>query len=168
MCNKRHDIKMTPTFKTLPSLVAIGFETTFIPLPHADFNGSQVIPPLWNRFLACRDSLTQCASDVSFGVIRKDHAPDTHEMRYLACAHMQEDAPTPEGMVRIEIPQGRYAVFTHTGKLDTYSETLGFIYGVWLPSSGQSLRDAPHLEWYDERFIYDCDASECDVYIPIV
>jgi AraC family transcriptional regulator len=159
---------MTPTFKTLPSLVAIGFETTFIPLPHQDSNPAQMIPPLWDRFNAYRDQLSERASEVSFGVIRKNTTHDSRDMLYLAGAHMQEDTPTPEGMVRVEIPHGRYAVFTHTGKLDTFAETLGFIYGVWLPSSGQTLRDAPHLEWYDERFIYDCDASECDVYIPIV
>lgn len=41
---------------------------------------------------------------------------------------------------------GRYAVFTHIGPYTTLHETWRAIYVDWLPSSGQSLRDAPPME----------------------
>jgi AraC family transcriptional regulator len=51
--------------------------------------------------------------------------------------------------------------------LEAFEQTMMYIYGTWLPSSGMKLRHAPDIEWYDERFKMNQPDSEVDVYIPI-
>jgi AraC family transcriptional regulator len=70
-------------------------------------------------------------------------------------------------MIKKVVPAGRYAVFTHKGKLDKLEHTMSYIYGSWLPKSGEELREAADLEIYDERFKFGSDDSELDIYIPV-
>ena len=58
-------------------------------------------------------------------------------------------------------------MFTHKGKLDTLEHTMNYIYGSWLPKSGEHLREAPDLEVYDQRIAPNSDTSELDIDIPI-
>lgn len=63
---------------------------------------------------------------------------------------------------------GKYAVFTHKGKLDTLHMTYEFIWGTWVLCSGYEIDLRDDFEFYDERFLGpDQDASEFDIYIPI-
>jgi DNA gyrase inhibitor GyrI len=66
------------------------------------------------------------------------------------------------------IPAGRYASFVHKGPLDGLEQTMKSIYGGWLPKSGVELRDAPHLERYDHRFVLGSPASELEILLPVV
>ncbi len=89
------------------------------------------------------------------------------EYFYMACAEVTEFSEIPAGMIQKVIPAGKYAIFTHKGKLDKLEHTMNYIFGSWLPKSGEELRDAPDLEVYDQRFIYGSTESELDIYIPI-
>ena len=95
---------------------------------------------------------------------RRNHADECY---YIVCAEVDTADEIPDGMEATTISAGRYAVFTHKGKLDTLEHTLRYIYGAWLLRSGAELRDVPDLEIYDERFIPDSDESEFDICIPV-
>ncbi len=71
-------------------------------------------------------------------------------------------------MTSMKVPAGRYAVFTHKGKVELIGHTMNYIYGFWLPGSGVELREAPDLEIYDERFNPHSDNSELDIWIPVL
>lgn len=49
---------------------------------------------------------------------------------------------------RIDVAPGRFAVITHRGPYADLSRSYRWLYGVWLPQSGETVRDAPALEIY--------------------
>lgn len=104
--------------------------------------------------------LCEFISDIS----KKSH-PD--ECPYVAGAEVTDFDSVPDEMIRKVVSAGRYAVFTHKGKLDNLEHTMSYIYGSWIPKFGEELREAPDLEIYDERFRPDSDDSELDIYIPL-
>ncbi|TYP79159.1 AraC family transcriptional regulator [Paenibacillus methanolicus] len=94
---------------------------------------------------------------------------------YVACIEVEEHAAPPSSMTMLVIPAGRYAVATHKGSTERLQETFGYVYGVWLPASGESLRpwdgvdDAAgfDFELYDGRYRDGDPESELDVYVPL-
>lgn len=63
---------------------------------------------------------------------------------------------------------GRYAVFTHVGKIDTLKTTYAFISGTWLIRQDVEIDKREDFEFYDERFLgINNKSSEMDIYIPI-
>ena len=73
---------------------------------------------------------------------------DPKKLRYDACVTIKGDVK-PEGEVGVRTIQGgRYAVFLHEGPYTEFENTYDYIYGEWLPSSGEELRDDPCFELY--------------------
>ena len=69
-------------------------------------------------------------------------------MRYDACISIDADVEA-EGDVGVQvIAGGKYAVVLHKGPYEKMNETYGALYGQWLPSSGEELRELPCLEKY--------------------
>lgn len=74
----------------------------------------------------------------------------------------------PTGMDIKTLSMGRYAVFTHKGKLVDLKTTYDYIWGTWIPCSGYELDMRDDFEYYDERFLgRDNELSQFDIYIPI-
>lgn len=66
------------------------------------------------------------------------------------------------------IPEGRYAVFTHTGTLRKLPQTFQYIWGTWSLNTKEEIDDREDFELYDHRYIgYDHPESKIDLYIPI-
>ncbi len=70
-------------------------------------------------------------------------------------------------MVKFEVPEQTYAIFTHKGKLDKLRHTYEYIYGEWLPQSDYEHVGKFNFELYDHRFMFGSDDSELDIYIAI-
>ncbi|MDD4844419.1 MAG: AraC family transcriptional regulator [Anaerotignum sp.] len=74
----------------------------------------------------------------------------------------------PQGMVGKKFCGGKYAVFTHKGKIETLKMTYDYIWGTWLLCSGAEIDHRDDFELYDERFLgADNSRSEIDIYIPL-
>lgn len=74
----------------------------------------------------------------------------------------------PEGMTTKILKGGKYAVFTHRGKVDTLRMTYDYIWGTWLICSGIELDQRDDFELYNERFLgIDKEDSVIEIYIPI-
>lgn len=59
-----------------------------------------------------------------------------------------EGDKVPDGLEDVQLAGGRYAVLHFKGPYAGLSEAYGFLYGPWLASSQESLRDAPSFEHY--------------------
>lgn len=164
-------LTMEPLIKNLDAMIAVGLQTHFITAASPNFNGLQVIPPLWQEFNRRYHEINHLVGEEKMGVTfpkwEGQDKSDLENMLYIACAAVTAAHDVPKGMVRVDIPKGRYAIFTHKGKVDGIAHTMQYIYGSWLPKSDHQLRDAPHLERYDHRFIYNDEKSECDIAVPI-
>ncbi|MCD4655971.1 MAG: GyrI-like domain-containing protein, partial [Planctomycetes bacterium] len=89
------------------------------------------------------------------------------EFEQIAAVDAVEGREIPDGMIERSIDASKYAVFTHKGKLDSIKDTYNYIYSVWVPKGERKLRAGNTFELYDERFKYQQDDSEMDIYIPI-
>lgn len=169
---------MTPKLVETKGMTLVGLSARFISILSPDRNNDVVIPQLWHKFIERIREVSSRRSGVEWGVCEslspgsKRSHPD--ELVYTAAAELTLDAARddkatlPLGFAVKRIPPGRYAVFTHKGGLDGLGETMSFIHGTWLPTSGHTLREAPHLERYDARlFRPDSDDSELELWIPI-
>lgn len=93
---------------------------------------------------------------------------DPHKLRYDACVTVNREVK-PEGEMGFRtIPGGRYAVFMHEGPYTEFENSYDYIYAVWLPSSGEELRDDPCFELYlnspDETKPEDL---RTEIYLPL-
>ncbi len=162
---------MEPKLVHLPEMKVVGLGTKFISAQSPDKNNMKKIPELGGRFMSQISQIKDRAGDVYFGLVEalpptesKSH-PD--EMFYIACTEVTKIDSLPPGMIQRVVPAGKYASFTHQGKLDGLERTMIYIYQSWLPKSGVKLRKAPHLELYDQRFIPGSDRSEFDILLPV-
>lgn len=77
-------------------------------------------------------------------------------------------APNEFGIVGKAIPGGRCAVLRHTGSSETLGEALQFLCTVWLPQSGEELRDFPlfvqRLRFFPEVAEHD---AVSDAFLPL-
>ncbi len=74
----------------------------------------------------------------------------------------------PEEVSTKTLVSGRYAVFTHRGKVAALKITYDYIWGTWLLCSGMELDNRDDFELYDERFLgADNDLNEIEIYIPV-
>ncbi len=83
----------------------------------------------------------------------------------LAVATTREPGP---GMLAGEIPAGRCAVLRQIGSGDDLRAGFAFLYGEWLPQSGEEARDAPP---FAQRISFFPDVAEheavTDLYLPL-
>lgn len=79
-----------------------------------------------------------------------------------------ENYSIPKDMQVKHLYGGKYAKFTHKGRVDTLIQTYHYIWGVWFPKSGFELADRDDFECYTERFTgMDQEDSEIDIYFPV-
>lgn len=81
----------------------------------------------------------------SYGLIYAD--PETtpaHEFRFDICGEVDAEVPeNPFGIMNKLIPGGRCAVTRHIGAYSHLGPSVYYLYGQWLPASGEELRDFP-------------------------
>lgn len=74
----------------------------------------------------------------------------------------------PSCFVKKVIPGGRYAVFTHHGSLESFQQTINYIWGTWLLSTKEEVDSRETFEVMDERFQgYNHPDSVLDLYISV-
>jgi AraC family transcriptional regulator len=91
------------------------------------------------------------------------------EFRTDLCAAVKGDvAPNAVGVVTRTIPGGRCARLRHVGSDDGFRATFAYLYGEWLPRSGEEPRDFP-LFLQRVRMYPDVPEHEAitDVFLPL-
>ncbi len=69
------------------------------------------------------------------------------------------------------LPAGKFARFSHIGKVNHLSDTINRIYREEIPISPIEIskeRSFIHFEYYDKRFHWSRPDSVIDIYIPVV
>ncbi len=162
---------MQPRIIEIQGKKVVGLGTNFISILSPEKNNHIVLPKLWDSYLKRSSEIKSRTGRFDIGLCEAvaDASKKVHpdEYFYMACAEVQSFDSVPAGMVEKVVPAGAYAVFTHRGGLDKLEHTMSYIFGSWLPKSGKTLREAPDLEIYDERFKFGSESSEVDIYIPI-
>ena len=71
-----------------------------------------------------------------------------NDLRSLAGMFLLPDATAPESLETCDFPAGRYAVLTQEGPYDGLAAVYEWLYGTWLPGSGESALPLPPFERY--------------------
>lgn len=74
-------------------------------------------------------------------------ATQTKDLRSHAGV-LWEGKKVPDGLEEVKLDGGRYAVLHFQGPYAGFAEAYRYLYGPWLSSSQESLRDAPSYEHY--------------------
>ena len=94
--------------------------------------------------------------------------PDA-ELRAHAAAIITEGFPTDiDGLDYFDLAGGRHAVMAHKGPYATLTAAYDWLYGKWLPQSGEEPRDAPPVELYvNDPAQTAPDALRTDIRLPL-
>lgn len=158
-------ITMEPKIVTREPELVVGMGGTFEP------GDSSSISKLWDKFIERQPEIKSRNEKYHIGVCCPAHTDipvDSGKFVYIAAAPINGLPEVPKGMVKTELPGGRYAVFTHKGPISQLGHTLNYVWGTWMPKAEYERRDAPDFELYDERFDPESLDGELDLYIPIV
>jgi AraC family transcriptional regulator len=123
------------------------------------------------RFIAWRKaSGVRAADHATYTIFHTDPdavAPEAYRMD-LAAATRRTITAADEGIEVGAIPAGRCAVLRITGNSDDLVPAARFLYGEWLPASGEELRDYP---LYAQRVKFFPDVPEheaiTDLFVPL-
>ena len=133
------------------------------------------IPLMWKKFNPRVGEIKDRTSSIrGYGICEVDpgydmtkFSEDTTFNEFLG-VEVIAFSDIPAGMEVKNLEIGRYAVFTHKGKIVNLKITYDYIWGTWIPCSGYELDMRDDFEYYDERFLgQDNELSEMDIYIPI-
>ena len=76
---------------------------------------------------------------------------ETGKLRADACVSVHDEVALEEGIHRMTIAGGDYAVFLHKGSYEGLSRTYRQIFGEWVKGNDVALRDVPVFEQYLNR-----------------
>lgn len=133
------------------------------------------LPELWQTFNARVEEIKTRTSGIrGYGVCETDQDFDLNqfdegtETNHFIGAEVIDFADIPQGMAAKTLDGGKYAVFTHRGKMNTLQMTYEYIWGTWVLCSGFEIDPRDDFEFYDERYLEpENDMSEFDIYIPV-
>lgn len=126
---------------------------------------------LWKNFMPHRHKIANerhpdLFSLQQYGIGFDWRDPDCEFVKWAGIEVKANHEPV-DGMQTFEIPDGRYAVFKHTGPPESAVATFGYIFNSWLPASGFALDDRPHFEILGEKYNHGALDSEEEIWIPI-
>jgi AraC family transcriptional regulator len=156
-------VTMVPDLIELKAMTVAGLATNFVSALAPDTDNMQRIPQLWDDFIG---RLAQVPRTTYGLVYQTATAARSDELRYMA-GYAVEGGAVPAGFETKAVPAGKYARFVHKGKIANLPLTMRYIMGSWLPKSGYTLRNAPEIEVYTDKFNPTADDSELPILIPV-
>lgn len=129
------------------------------------FENTSGIPALWQAFNAREDEVA-AQPGPAYGVCYD--ADRVGHFNYLAGMEPTADHPLPADMVQVDIPAGRYAVFTHKGHIADFPKTVYTAWNIGLTDAGLTAREAPNFELYDGRFDAGTGRGEVELWLPVI
>lgn len=129
---------------------------------------------MWGKFMPQRNDVPHRIDKLYYSIAIFDADQDFKEFtlktrfdKWAAVEVAEFDDSTPQ-FEQFTLPGGQYAVFLHQGPAHTFSDTLNYIYGQWIPQSEYQLDPSrPRFEVLKEDYIpTDLNAQE-EVWVAI-
>lgn len=89
------------------------------------------------------------------------------EFEKWAAVKVEDFGKIPEGMEKLIIPAGLYAVFPFKGSDGEAAKMYQFIIGTWIPESIYELDHRPHFAVMGEKYKKNSPDSEEEFWVPI-
>ncbi|WP_428605837.1 AraC family transcriptional regulator [Sedimenticola sp.] len=124
------------------------------------------------RFIEWRKQSQLSPVDTSntYGLIYDDpKTTEPDQFRFDLCGSVRAAVPAnPQGVINKTIPAGRCARLRHRGPYEEMDDKVRYLYGKWLPESGESLRDFNCFFHYINLFPEVAEHElMTDIYLPV-
>ena len=154
------ELKMEPVkYETLPAFKVMGMK-------YRGKNENQEIAAMWSKFNT-RAQEIPAIGECAFGVCLMISDAPQGVFEYIAGLKVAEGAVAPEGMVVVDVPENKYAVFEHRGAMELLGKTYHAIINEWFPQSGKHPTGGYDMEVYDEKFKNFAPDSVFYIYEPV-
>jgi AraC family transcriptional regulator len=135
------------------------------------FSGDKTFE-LWRAFMPRRKEIADNTGTDLYSVqiypekFFQNFDPDA-EFEKWAAMEVTGSGNIPEGMERLLMPGGLYAVFLYRGASNAAEPAFRYIFNSWLPDSDYLLDNRPHFEVLGEKYKNDDPDSEEELWIPV-
>ena len=160
------DVSLEPELLEQPELLLVGMQTHCFGVGSHKNNIARQLPPLWAAFLEHLHEVPDAVPGQCYGVIcpRQEGA---EELVYLAGIAVRGEVMPPPGMQLRRLAGGRYARFTHRGRVERLDQTVNYVYGNWLPRSGLRHGGEADIEFYGAGYHPTAESSVIHYAIPV-
>lgn len=129
------------------------------------FENRSDIPQQWHQFAPQIGTVPGQLGGDSYGVCW-NYQPG-RGFDYLTGVEVRQGSPQPAGFQQVQLPAGRYAVFTHQGNVSTIPTALEKIWSQWLPDSGFQAAQSPSFERYTPEFNPETGSGGIEFWVPL-
>ncbi len=119
----------------------------------------------WRAFMARFEEVLDKAPSIPLGVSTVTREGDGFE--YLCGVEVTHASHIPDGMMRMQIPPHRWAVFTHRGHVSSLAETHAAIWTDWPSASAYRPAEGPCLERHCRTFDPRTGLGGVELWIPL-
>jgi len=151
---------LAPRFEVIPARRLAGLRERY------DMRHMEGIPMQWQRFAPYLTTMPGRVGDASYGVSDNfDQA--TGMVDYMAAVAVRNDASLPDGIVSVDLPEQRYAIFASH---DHISGIRAFIASVWstgIPKSGATPVRGAMLERYGPEYDAASGTGGFEIWVPV-
>ena len=153
----------------LPAMRLLGLAGEFIGVMSPTPNADEAIPAIWERLFDQLELVDEFEFGWAVGILTPSDDPNAvdGQMQYFAGLVIDEAPEIHAGLELRELAACDYLVCEHLGSLEELGETTKWFYSEYFPTSGFEMKNAPHLEVYDERFDPESDQSVVMICAPI-
>ncbi|MEO0736557.1 MAG: AraC family transcriptional regulator [Cyanobacteria bacterium J06649_12] len=123
------------------------------------------IPSQWQRFVPYLDNLPNKVGSAAYGVCYNYTEDGVFD--YLSGVEVQTENDAPFGLVQLNLPEQKYAVFSHNGHISEIRSVISAIWCDGLPQSGYEAAAGPTLEKYDETFDSETGLGGFEIWVSI-
>lgn len=115
-----------------------------------DCNSPAGIPNQWQRFLPYFNSISATVSRDAYGVVYNFDSEGFFD--YLTGVEISAQSSIPFGLVQLQMPAQKYAVFSHPGHVAEIRAVIAAIWSEGLAAAGLEPNQGPTLEKYGPSF----------------
>jgi AraC family transcriptional regulator len=148
-----------PHIETLPPMSLVGLVERY------DCKSPAGIPDQWQRFSPFLGNIPHQVGKDAYGVCY--NFDDSGNFDYLTGVIVKKQEGTPFGLVQLELPQHKYAVFSYGGHIAEIRAVISAIWTEALPKSGYEAAHGPTLEKYGPQFNPNTGLGGFEIWIAI-
>lgn len=160
-------VSLEPRMHVQAARTMVGVRTRGFGVDSEKNNFADKLHRLWGGFLPRMGEIPAARPGTAYGII-KPVSEHGEELEYVAALEVERVDSLPEGMVRVDLPEARYATFTHRGHLQRLDQTVNYIYSSWLTRSGLRHSYGADLEVYGPSYQHDSEESLVFYSIPVM
>lgn len=119
----------------------------------------------WQRFAPYLDYIAKQVEREVYGV--SYNFDEEGKFDYLACVAVNERTELPFGLVQMDLPQQKYAVFTYDGHVAEIRAAVAAIWREALPASGYEAARGPTLERFGEQLDPATGLGKFEIWVAV-